>query len=671
MLKNLKIAVKISILATLVLIVGFFVLWKIIDDRMTETVDSQIANQMSDAVESRTYIINDYVKSAEEYMIAFSTSDEVKQALNNPDDKAIIRVAQQFTEEFANVKGYFEGIYIATPQTLVLTHSNPSFPYIGKYMREGDKLREMQEEILATPEMKNAGIIAAPQTGNLIISMYYPVYENGKCIGYIGGAVYASELTDSLVSLDVEGLEESEYVFLNAATGTYMYNENEELLNTVTEDKGYLEMIEKVADDNGEHASMFEYVDDEGIERVVAYKYIPERNWVFALRDTKANVYASLEAVKKLTGGVCVMMAIIVIIMLNLILSGLGRQLKLISGSIEKLGNMDLNANENLKRYSGRGDEIGIVCDALDKTCTNLKKYIGEVDSQLAIMSQGDFTGGTSQTFAGEFIKLQDSMTGIRSSLRDSFWKINTITSELVLGAQSVADSSSNLASAASKANSLLAEIDDNVNGISKELDESADFATNAKNQANEATVLVKNGRVKMDELSDAMHQIEEATKAIEGISNNLEGISKQTNILALNALVEATRAGDAGRGFGVVADEIRVLAAQANDAANNAYELINQTIERVREGMKIGEETARYLDQVVTQTETIDGSVGRIAESAVAQNEKLHRITDRLGDISQSVEVTAAMAQQCAAASTELDDQINSLRDNINGYRI
>lgn len=671
MFKNLKIAVKTSIAITIVLVLGFFALWKIIDNRMTEAVDQQIANQMSDAVESRTYIINNYVQSAEEYMIAFSKSDEVRQALMNPDDRGIIGTAQQFTEDFAGVKGYFEGIYIATPESLVLTHSNPSFPYIGKYMREGDKLKELQEEILATPEMKNAGIIAAPKTGNLIISMYYPVYENGKCIGYIGGAVYASELTDSLVSIDVEGLPDSEYVFLNALTGQYMYNENEELLNTVTEDKGYLEMIDRVANDSGEHSSMLEYTDEQGIERVVAYKFIPERNWVFALRDTKDNVYGSLTAIKRLTGGVCVAMAIIVIVMLNLILSGLGRQLKLISSSIEKLGNMDLNANVALKKYSGRKDEIGIVCDALDKTCTNLKTYIGEVDSQLSVMSKGDFTGRTNQEFVGEFVKLQDSMTGIRNSLRESFWKINEITSELVLGAQSVADSSSNLAGAAAKANTLLVEIDENVNGISKELDESADFATHAKSEANEATSLVKTGRLKMDELSNAMKQIEESTKAIEGISNNLEGIAKQTNILALNALVEATRAGDAGRGFGVVADEIRILAAQASEAATNAYEMISRTIESVREGMIIGEETARYLDQVVTQTETIDGSVSRIAESALAQNEKLHRINSRVSEISQSVEVTAAMAQQCAAASTELDDQINSLRDNVNGYRI
>ncbi|MBO5488571.1 MAG: hypothetical protein J5972_01550, partial [Eubacterium sp.] len=226
-------------------------------------------------------------------------------------------------------------------------------------------------------------------------------------------------------------------------------------------------------------------------------------------------------------------------------------------------------------------------------------------------------------------------------------------------------------ANAASNANTLLTEIDGHVSDMTQELSESADFAMKAKKEANDAAVLVDNGRIKMDELSTAMKQIQEAAKAIEGISYNLEDIAKQTNILALNALVEANRVGDEGRGFSVVADEIRALAEQSSDAAKNAFELIDQTSQRVQEGIRIAVETAECLEQVVNQTNTIDNSVSRIAESTSSQNNKLQRVNERLGEISQSVEVTAAMAQESAAASVQLDDQINSLRDNVNQYRV
>lgn len=667
MFRNVKIATRTSIMITMVLVVGFLGLWKVIDNRMTAVVEKQITNQMSDAVKSRTSIINNYVQSAEEYMVAFAQSDEVRNALKNPNDKAAIARAQQYTVDFAKVKGVFEGLYIATPKTYVLTHTTEAV--VGITTREGDGLKQLQDTILSKEELTNSGILKSPSSGNMCISMYYPLFENGNCIGFVGAAVYASNLMESLISLDVEGLPESEYVFLNATTGEYLYNEDEELLCTVTEDKGYLEMLEKVNKENSDEAGIIEYRDGKGVEQVVVYRNIPERDWVFALKDTKQNVYGAVSSVKNITAGVCVVIAVLIILVLNMILSGLGKQLQLISGAIDKLGNMDLTANNMLKKYQGQKDEIGIVCDALNRTCTNLTRYIGEVDAQLSVMSEGDFTRSSNDTFVGEFVGLQDSMNKIQQSLRTSFWKINTVTGELVLGAQSVANSSGNLANAASKANMLLAEIDNHVKDMSVELAESADFATHAKQDANDAAALVGTSRVKMDELSEAMKQIQSATKAIEGISNNLEDIAKQTNILALNALVEANRAGDSGRGFGVVADEIRVLAEQSSEAANNAYDLINQTISRVQEGMRIGEETAAYLDQVVSQTNTIDNSVSRIADSTTSQNEKLQRITDRLGEISQSVEVTAAMAQQSAAASIELDDQINSLRDNVNHY--
>lgn len=669
MFKNVKIATRISIIVTIILLTGFFSLWKLIDRNMTRVVDSEIKNQMTDAVSSRTYIINNYVQSAEEYMVAFAKSDEVRNALKYPDNKEVIARAQQYTVDFAAVKGVFEGLYIATPETYVLTHTSEGA--IGITTRKGEALKQLQETALSTDKLSNLGIVKSPSTGNMVISMYYPLFEDGECIGFVGSAVYASQLMESLISLDVKGLPDSEYVFLNAATGEYLYNEDKELISTITEEKGYLDMLELVNKDNSDEKGIMEYRDSEGVEQVVVYQNIPERNWVFALKDTKKNVYGSLTGIRRTTAVVCVVMADIIIVCLILILSSLGKKLKLISSSIEQLGDMNLDANIMLEKYRGQTDEIGIVCSALDKTCSNLKQYIGEVDTQLSIMSEGDFTHNKKVAFAGEFVKLQESMDKIRESLRISFSEINTVTGELVIGAQSVADSSGNLAGAASKANMLLAQIDEHVSDITKELSESAEFAINARDEANDAAALVENGRTKMVELSEAMKQIQEATKAIEGISNNLDSIAKQTNILALNALVEASRAGDVGRGFSVVADEIRTLAEQSGEAASNAYDLINKTILSVEEGIRIGEETSAYLEQVVNQTNKIDSAVSRIAESTAAQNDKLQSINDRLDEISESVEVTAAMAEQSAAASIELDDQINSLRDNVNQYRV
>ena len=81
----------------------------------------------------------------------------------------------------------------------------------------------------------------SPGTGSMILSMYYPIFEGRRCIGYVGAGVYASHLMDALLNLDIRGLPDSEYVFLNVESGVYLYHEDAELLNTETTDAGYLD----------------------------------------------------------------------------------------------------------------------------------------------------------------------------------------------------------------------------------------------------------------------------------------------------------------------------------------------------------------------------------------------------------------------------------------------
>ncbi|MEE1077463.1 MAG: methyl-accepting chemotaxis protein [Agathobacter sp.] len=668
-MKNMKIATKVTLSTLLVMFLGFFCLWAQVSNTSEKTVGGMIEGQMKDAVHTRGYIINNYVQSAEEYLVAFGQSDEVKNLLKDPSSPDFTRRAQQYTVDFANVKGVFEGLYIATPETLVLTHTTESV--VGITTRKDEGLKQLQEEILSKQQLSNTGILKSPTTGNMCISMYYPIYDGNRCIGFVGAAVLANELMDSLLSLEVQGLPDSQYVFINAKTGEYLYHENEEMLCTVTEDAGYLAIIDMVKEEGAEENGLYSYVDENGVEQVVVYQYLPERDWVFAIRDTHANVYNSLDRIKNVTSINCVIVTVAVIVLLLIILSGLSKKLGLISKAITMLGNMNLSADQYLAKYSKKRDEVGIVCNALQVTCTNLRTYIDEVDRILSDMANGDLRDSGSIVFEGDFKKLQESLIKIQHALRESFTEIGCVTKELSVGSQSVSSASAQLASSASSASNLVLEIDNSIIEITKQLAESAEFAEQAKQESANASELVTISKAKMEELCQALADINHAANAIEGISGQIEGIAKQTNILALNAMVEASKAGDAGLGFGVVADEIRILATQSNDASVNAYYLIQETQKSVETGIRIGEETSEYLAQVVTQTATIDSEVTKIAETTMSQNEKVSQISKRLEGISKTVEQTAAMAEQSAAASEELDGQAIVLRDNISHYQV
>ena len=269
-LTNKKLATRIGIITTAVNLVGMLVLWLIVSSNTASMVKSNITNQMTDAVESRAAIINDYVASAEEYMKAFALGSEVRELLLHPKDAALLKQAQQYTEDFASFKGVFEGLYIATPDTFVLTHTSPEA--VGITTRTGDSLETFQNTILADQELTNLGIMKSPGTGSMILSMYYPIYENQTCIGYVGAGVYASRLMDALLNLDIKGLPDSEYVFLNAENGVYLYHQNEDLLNTETTDSGYQEIIRRIKKDSGGQVSTYSYQDENNVEQFVVYK---------------------------------------------------------------------------------------------------------------------------------------------------------------------------------------------------------------------------------------------------------------------------------------------------------------------------------------------------------------------------------------------------------------
>ena len=164
-LANQKLATRIGIITTAITSIGMLLLWLAVSNSVASMVKNNITNQMTDAVESRASIINDYVASAEEYVTAFALGSEVRNLLSDPEDPALLKRGQQYTEDFAAVKGIFEGLYISTPSTYVLTHTSQNA--IGITTRTGDSLDEFRNTILAEPKLTNLGIMKSPGTVNM------------------------------------------------------------------------------------------------------------------------------------------------------------------------------------------------------------------------------------------------------------------------------------------------------------------------------------------------------------------------------------------------------------------------------------------------------------------------------------------------------------------------
>lgn len=315
--------------------------------------------------------------------------------------------------------------------------------------------------------------------------------------------------------------------------------------------------------------------------------------------------------------------------------------------------------------------EIGRLVDSIHETKRELKKYISNIDETLTQMAQGNMNLTINDDYRGEFLPIQHAMAQILDSLNGALSKIN-ITSNLVAeesdklsaGAQRLSSGTVQQAAAVEELSASIQEISRGVNSTSADAD-------NAHQSSVNAMTYLKICNEKMEALKAAIDEISESSRQIGGITKTIEDISFQTNILALNASVEAARAGAAGKGFAVVADEVQSLANKSTESAKNIAELIEKSIHQVKSGAALSVDTMDALMQVIAGGQQSTEMVERIAESAMQQAQSLEQVTDGMRQISDVVQTNAATAQESAASAEELQNHAQDLKISVHTFRL
>ncbi|WP_322168871.1 methyl-accepting chemotaxis protein [Acutalibacter caecimuris] len=671
-LANKKLATRIGIVTTVLVLVGMLLLWLTVSTNASATVRANITNQLTDAVESRAAIINDYVASAEEYVKAFALGSEVQDLLQAPDDPALLKKAQQYTEDFASVKGVFEGLYIATPATHVLTHTSQGA--IGMTTRTGDSLVEFQNSILAKQELTNLGIMKSPGTGSMILSMYYPVFDGDRCLGYVGAGVYASHLMDALLNLDIKGLPDSEYAFLNADSGVYLYHEDEQLLNTKTTDPGYLEILQRIAADGNTQAGTYSYRDASGREQLVVYKYLKDRGWVFMVRESAAEVFQAVTAVRIIVGVLCALVAAAIILITLLILRRESRELMVVEGAISRLGDLNLSAGAELERFSGREDEIGKIAHTAQRVCGCLQETIDDVGRVLGEMAEGRLTVDVRVNeglYIGDFRVLWESLQAIHTNLSRVIRDISQVAHQVDTSADQVSTGAQVLSQGTAEQAASIDGLVENVSGITTQIHTSTARCGSAGELVSKATGYAEEADVKMAQLMEATKNIDQSSSRIVSITKTMEDIAFQTNILALNASVEAARAGTAGKGFSVVAEEVRNLASKSAEAAQNTNSLVTRSIQDVKTGTESTDMAVSAMQVIHSCVQSIQELMDEIAAASVQQSEMIALVESGIKDISQVVQANAAAAEESAAVSKGLSAQARTLNQLISRFQV
>jgi len=321
------------------------------------------------------------------------------------------------------------------------------------------------------------------------------------------------------------------------------------------------------------------------------------------------------------------------------------------------------NINQTIERETN--DEFGDLTDAFAELMENTGRQARIAEK----MAAGDLT--VKFEAAGPQDVMGNAIQRMVSDNSRNLMDINDAAARITAGVNEIAVASNNLAQGTTEQASAIEEITASISGIAGTARINAEDANKVNELVKDTKEEAVRGNDQMQRMIAAMHDINEASENVSKIMKAIDDIAFQTNIIALNASVEAARAGVHGKGFAVVAEEVRLLAGKSAEAAKGSASLIEDSMKKTEVGSKLAAETATSLEQILRSVENVASLISGIADASMNQSTSVEQVNVGINQIADVVQTNSATSEQCAATSTELSNLAEQLKSAVNKYRL
>ena len=625
-LRNTKITVSIGIVVAVSLLIGFSLNFIIMDGQMDAKMTQESNEQFADSLAFQEQLIEDYVADAERYLMQFSMAKEVKEAIlkGSTSDEF-----QAYIGNYYNSRDNVENVYVADINSKVI--ASYVEPAIGKVLREGDRLTQLHDAL--KNGLYNAGIMTSGSTGQQILSLYYPIYDNDKMIGFAGVAVYTQNLQAIFDELG------QNMMLIDSASNAYIFNEDYDKIGGQVEDTEELRILGKVQETD--------VVNDEaligGVRYRIGAKMIPGRTWVLLAYKPYAEVYELADRLHSIMLGINVVTFAFVLVVLIVITSFLLKDITKILNVCNVLRTLDLRNRENLKEYCGKS-ETGKISASVLELAESLAGVLSDVRQSETSLSNN-----------------VEAVKAYISNTEELTQKIVVSMSEISQGAS---DQAEDILVAAEEVSKISDLIEENNVSLTNLKDGSAEMKLTSQNAIeilNSLSQMSETTEAAISLINEKMDMTNKATEEIAVATDLITNIASQTNLLAINASIEAARAGDSGRGFAVVAEEIKMLSDQSEQSASKIRDIISSLISTVGEA----NEAVKNVSDIITRqnkdiedTEKAFSRVMSCVKKSEQQVEEISNKNDVLGEakdtITELISNLSAIAQENAAMSCE-----------------
>ncbi|MBB5684146.1 methyl-accepting chemotaxis protein [Sphingobium boeckii] len=299
------------------------------------------------------------------------------------------------------------------------------------------------------------------------------------------------------------------------------------------------------------------------------------------------------------------------------------------------------------------------------------EQLVSVLSSHLAILRDGDLTATITADFPPEYAALKTNYNDALDAMRALISAVSESAMTIRTGSDEIAQASENLARRTEGNAASLEETAASVTQIDERVKASATAASRTVERADRAIATVSGGRAVTDEAVQAMGRVSESAKGIDSVIEGLDKIAFQTRVLAMNAAVEAGRAGDAGRGFAVVADLVSALAMRAEEEAKRARDQLTVTQTDIVTAVQAVEKVDGALADISGDVGQVHDLLATMAADNQAQSAAITQISAAIGTMDQSTQQNAAMVEQTSAAARNLASEVGNLAEQSSRFKV